>query len=147
MKILLSVFLYYFFNLIKIAIANKINKNPIAIKRMLKILFNPKFASGRPDKVFTAVTFELPFVFEFVDEFVLVTESALDCEAVLESDIVFSFEVESSSILFSLIELFISDCCIGSVKVSVLFGANSVAKQVHNAKQIKIDVKNKIFKY
>lgn len=46
-RLLKAVFLYnifYFDNLIRIAIANKINKTPIAINIIDKILFNCKFA-------------------------------------------------------------------------------------------------------
>ena len=48
--------LIYFFNLINIAIANRISKNPTAIRITFKILLSHKLASGKLERLVTLVT-------------------------------------------------------------------------------------------
>lgn len=82
--------MYYknYFNLIIIAIPKRINKIPITISKIFKILFNPKSASGKEER---ALTFALvpPDVEEVVPKLELVVDNVFVLEYVVELSVEF----------------------------------------------------------
>ena len=143
--------MYYLPSLIKIAIANKINNTPIAIKIIDKIFEIPKSLSGKPPC--TVIEFVLVVELFVVDVFVELTELevfleldvlkvlvALDVFDVLEVlDVSEVFDVLDTLDVFDVLDVF-------SILVSVIFISTAKTYVVKENNSNNIPIIKNIFK-
>ena len=140
--------MYYLPSLIKIAIANKINNTPIAIKIIDKIFEIPKSLSGKPPC--TVIEFVLVVELFVVDVFVELTELEVFLELdVLEVLVVFDvFDVLDVSEVFDVLDtLDVFDVLdVFSILVSVIFISTAKTYVVKENNSNNIPIIKNIFK-
>ena len=143
--------MYYLPSLIKIAIANKINNTPIAIKIIDKIFEMPKSLSGKPPC--TVIEFVLVVELFVVDVFVELTELEvfleLDVlEVLVALDVFDVFDVLDVSEVFDVLDtLDIFDVLdVFSILVSVIFISTAKTYVVKENNSNNIPIIKNIFK-